>query len=186
MVVSAVVVVTASEAVAVALWIEFGAVAVAAAFDYLAQSSSAIIISDAENAFAVEARLLTHSQTMLAKMLVTRLSALSGSMDKQRGSKRMLSTVTTVGLEKKPGRPFNEESKIKMIKYMDLYSEYIDLGALDDYRNNLALYFPQYLKRFIQLSVELHWLPIFDQTTVAELTKEQQKVIKDDGSKIIQ
>ncbi|KAI8832749.1 hypothetical protein BJ741DRAFT_282088 [Chytriomyces cf. hyalinus JEL632] len=120
----------------------------------------------------------------------------------------MLSTVTTVGLEKKPGRPFNEESKIKMIKYTDLYSEYIDLGALEDlrgngsnlshvfggmavqmetvYRNNVALHFPQYLKRFIRLSVELHWLPIFDQTTVAELTKEQRKVIKDDGSKIIQ
>ncbi|KAJ3219399.1 hypothetical protein HDU81_000328, partial [Chytriomyces hyalinus] len=46
--------------------------------------------------------------------------------------KHMLSTVTMVGLEKKLGPPFNEESKIKMTKYMDLYSEYIDLGALDD------------------------------------------------------
>ncbi|KAJ3243613.1 hypothetical protein HDU78_000299 [Chytriomyces hyalinus] len=122
--------------------------------------------------------------------------------------KHMLSAVTTLSLEKKKGRPFSEESRIKMAKYMDLYSEYIDLGALEDmrgkginlshvfggmaaqmetaYRNNVALHFPQYLKRFIRLSVELHWLSIFDQATVAELTKEQRRVIKADGSQIIQ
>ncbi|KAJ3217062.1 hypothetical protein HDU81_000977, partial [Chytriomyces hyalinus] len=31
----------------------------------------------------------------------------------------------------------------------------------------------------------LHWLTVFDQATVADLTKEQRKIIKDDGSKII-
>ncbi|KAJ3234706.1 hypothetical protein HDU81_001175 [Chytriomyces hyalinus] len=122
--------------------------------------------------------------------------------------KHMLSTVTTASLDKKQGPPFKEESRIKMTRYMDLYSQYIDLGALEDlwgngsnlshifggmavqmetaYRNNMALHFPQYLKRFIQLSVELHWLPIFNQTTVADLTKGQRQIIKADGSKVIQ
>ncbi|KAI8837379.1 hypothetical protein BJ741DRAFT_684097 [Chytriomyces cf. hyalinus JEL632] len=106
------------------------------------------------------------------------------------------------------GPPFKEESRIKMTRYTDLYSQNIDLGALEDlrgngsnlshvfggmavqmetaYRNNVALHFPQYLKRFIRLSVELHWLPIFDQTTVADLRKEQRKIVKADGSTVIQ
>ncbi|KAI8822286.1 hypothetical protein BJ741DRAFT_672437 [Chytriomyces cf. hyalinus JEL632] len=122
--------------------------------------------------------------------------------------RHMLSTVTTSSLEKKQGPPFKEETRIKMTRYMDLYSQYIDHGTLEDlrgngsnlshvfggmavqmetaYRNNVALHFPQYLKRFIRLSVELHWLAIFNQTTVADLTKEQRKIIKADGSKVIQ